>query len=451
MIEALLALQSVLLLGLYRTLNRTIGRIIALLYVFYMGAFTFLKPILLYYYDLYFPYSGNDPEAVTKLLTCSAIFLFVQYAGLKLMARGPLKAFGGSIFDFQGTSGRAVWLTVALLMAISFIGTAAKYHDPTYLLSFADSFEATNNLAGGGWYINYLSDLAFFAFLVLTGHYCFRMTLAKSLILLLVVLAFTFFWSRPAARTPALVALIAWLCTYFSKEQQARIRLPYLIAFGYILLVLLYVVNFLRSGNADGIDLSTAAFGSLFAAASDLSPVDSAVLIYRDFTPHDYMWFYYLAGALTPAVLIPSSIFPWKIPADKDGQLTQHFFPEGLDTTFFHEGGTATFTVPASGYADAGYFGVFVASVIYLLIFYWYVSVYRRGTPSSRFISCYFLVVHLVGFRLSVESVLISFYTALLLMGFSNTVAHLFTGRRVRTSIGAVRPHAPSTVSPLRR
>jgi hypothetical protein len=127
--------------------------------------------------------------------------------------------------------------------------------------------------------------------------------------------------------------------------------------------------------------------------------------------------------ALTPMVLIPSSIFPFKIPADKDSELTRMFFPEGVDTTFFHEGSNLTFTIPGSGFADAGYVGVFVSSLVYAILFCVYIWIYRRGSPSAKFIAAVYMLIHIVGYRLSVEALLMTFYSSFLFLGFARWLA----------------------------
>jgi hypothetical protein len=176
-------------------------------------------------------------------------------------------------------------------------------------------------------------------------------------------------------------------------------------------------------GNTEDIDISTAGFRAAIAAISDLSPVDSSVLLYSEMHNYDNTNFSQLVGALTPIVLIPSAILPIKIRADKDSVLTKMFFPEGVDTRFYHEGGTITFTVPGSGYADAGYFGVLVASVVYAVLFCVYIWIYRWGNPSAKFIAAVFMLAHIVGYRLSVESLLITFYTTLLFIGTARWLA----------------------------
>jgi hypothetical protein len=324
-------------------------------------------------------------------------------------------------------------------MAISFVGCTIKFGSPGYLLSAGDSFEATMKLAGGSWYIIYLAEILMYGLLMSVAYTYSKHTTWRSLLITLILLMVTYFWVKLTARTGLLVILIAWIGCFFSAKQQERINIFYLGSVGYVLLILLYIGNLVRLGSASNIDPEKALFGALFAAAADLSPIDNAVLLYSDMANHTSTYFVQLLGSITPLVLIPSSLFPFKIPADKDAELTRIFFPDGADTAFYHEGSTLTFTVPASGYADAGYFGLIVAAVIYVFLFCWYIRIFRYGSKSSRFIAAYLMLVHIVGYRLSIETLLISFYTSLFFFGFTKFMAFSF-GRRRRSISATLQP-----------
>lgn len=440
MIEILFGIHAVLLLLLYNLLKKKVGRVIALVFFGYMSAFTVLKPALLYYYGLYFPYSTNDPQAVQSLLTGTVIFLAVQYLGIKLLGNLSPSRFALRCYSFDAARPAGIMLAFVVLTAVSFVGCVIKFGSVGYLFAANDSFEATMKLAGGSWYITYIAEILVYGLLMFVGYTYWRYPAKRSFILMLVALLFTYFWAKMAARTGVLVILVAWIACFFSIRQQQKINIVYIGAFGYILLIFLYVGNLLRLGSTSEINLNTAVFGALFAAASDLSPVDNAVLLYSEMANHGSTYFVQLLGAITPLVLLPSSLFPFKLPADKDAELTRMFFPEGADTAFYHEGSTLTFTVPATGYADAGFFGVFVASTIYVLLFCWYIRIFRRGSRSARYIVSYLMLVHIVGFRLSIESLLISFYASLLFFGIVRALA---------MSLGRVKKQNAPTGSPV--
>jgi hypothetical protein len=423
-VEILFFLHAVVLLSLYRLLNRKVGRIIALVFLVYMFAFTILKPALMYYFDLYLPFSTNEYSAVVAMLFGSLLFLCVQYFAVRYFSgiRPPRQLI--QWFDFSRAKPLGIWLTFICLMVISFIGSAIKFADLGYMWSSSVStFDAAMNQADGSWYINYVAESLYYGAILVMAFYVSRMTPMKSLALLVFVLALTYVWARLAARTSVLVMFIAWLACSMSAVRQRSLSVIRIALFGYFLLVLLYVGNFVRLGSTADIDFARAGFGAAIAAASDLSPVDCSVLLYSDMHNYESTNFSQLIGSLTPLVLVPSALLPMKIRADKDSVLTKMFFPEGADTRFYHEGGTLTFTIPGSGYADAGYFGVLVASLVYALLFCVYIWIYRSGTESARFVATVYMLAHIVGYRLSVESLLATFYTTMLFVGAARWVA----------------------------
>jgi hypothetical protein len=427
-IEILFLLHAILLFNLYRLINRKVGRIVALVYLVYMFAFTILKPAMLYYFDFYLPFSTNEYSAVAAMLFGSLLFLCVQYLAVRYFSGYRPARQLIQWFDFSHATPRGVWLTFICFMVISYIGSVIKFADVGYMWSSSlSAFDAAMNQADGSWYINYVAESLFYGAILIMAFYVSRMTPARSLALLIFVLALTYLWVRLAARTSVLVMFIAWLASSLSAARQRSMSIIRIGLFGYFLLVLLYVGNFVRLGSTEDINFTKAAFGAALAAVSDLSPVDCSVLLYSDMHKYDSTDFSQLIGSLTPIVLIPSAILPIKIRADKDSVLTKMFFPEGADTAFYHEGATITFTVPGSGYADAGYFGVLVASCVYAFLFCVYIWIYRRGSESAKFVAVFYMLAHIVGYRLSVESLLATFYTTMLFIGTARWMALAFS------------------------
>jgi hypothetical protein len=426
-IEILFLLHLAMLFALFLLLQRKVGRIIALVFFVYMTAFTVMKPALLYYFDLYFPYSTNEYSAVVAMQWGSLLFLCILYIAVRFFSGYQPGRYLLHWFDVSAATPLAIWLTFIVFMGISFAGSVIKFADVGYLWSSANTFDATMEQANGSWYIVYVAESLLYGAILVMAFYCSRLPPAKSFALLIFILVVTSIWARLSARSGVLVLLIAWLSCSLSTARQRNLKLIYIGFFGYFLLVLLYVGNYARLGTLADIDVSTATLGAAVAAVTDLSPVDNSALLYSDMQNHEDTDFLPLAGAITPLVLIPSALLPIKIPADKDSQLTQMFFPGGIDTRFYREGGTLTFTVPGSGYADAGYVGVFVASVVYAAMFCIFVAIYRRGSPSAKFVAAVSLLVHIVGYRLSAESLLIAFYTTLLFMGGARLLALLLS------------------------
>jgi len=423
MIGTLLVLHLAVLALLFKQVEASVGRILGLVFLVYMLVFTVVKPALLYYYDLYLPYSTNDDSAVTSLLVGSLIFLVVQSLALRVLMPRPLSRHLRDCFDLSGATPRGVQVMFLVFMVVSFVGGVLRFHDVGYLWSGQSTFDATASLAGGSWYINYIAEMLVYGTTAATAYTYYRHRTFKSLLILIGLLALTYMWSKLVARTGVLVALIAWLSCYFSPARQRALNILYIAGFGYVLLILLYVGNFVRLGNIQDINPQTALFGAVVAAGADIAPVDNATLLYAEMDKHPSTDFVQLAGAATPLVLVPSSIFPFKIPPDKDSELNRIFFPEGADTAFYHEGSMLTFTVPASGYADAGFIGVAVSSLVYAVILCVYARIFRYGTASARYIAASYLLIHIVGYRLSVETMLMSFWSSFLFIGIARWIA----------------------------
>ena len=95
----------------------------------------------------------------------------------------------------------------------------------------------------------------------------------------------------------------------------------------------------------------------------------------------------------------------------------------GADPTFFHEGFTLTFTLPASGYADAFFFGTFMASLVYAALFCFFIRVFRYGSRSARYVAGFWLMILVAAYRLSIEAVLMTFWSSLLFVGVTRWIA----------------------------
>ncbi len=423
MIEALFA-ANVLMLGLlYLLLNEKAGRIIAIFYAVYMGAFIILKPALSYYFDLFYPFSTNAPEAVGRYLVGTLIFLAVQLAGIRYFSDRPPAPYAARWFDFDQATPRGLTIAFIVLMGISFVGCTLKFGTPAYLVSYVDTFTATMALAQGSYYLNFVAEMLVYGMLMAIAASYWRYSAGRSFLAAILIIALTFFWTKLSYRTTILVAILAWASCAISHRQQRRWGLVRLGLLGYFLLVILYVANFIRLGAVDRLGDRNMFLSAVTGAASDLVPVDDAIMLYQNFSSQNLTHFVYLLGAITPLGLVPPSLIPFKPRVDKDASLTDMYFPHGADQSFFHEAATLTFTVPASGYADAYYFGVLVASVLYVALFVWYLRIYRYGSKSSRYMAAYWLMFLVAGFRLSIESLMLAFYAGLLFVAVTRLIA----------------------------
>ncbi len=297
-------------------------------------------------------------------------------------------------------------------MALSYLAGVIKFGSATYLFHNLDAFAATMAVANGSFYLDTLSEILVYGFLMVVSCNYWKYPAGRSLLMMIGLLLITFLWTKMSNRTTLLVAILAWVACAMSFERQRRVGLFRFGLLGYFLLVLLYVVNYFRAGEISSVSSANIAFGAFTGAMADLVPVDDALLLYGTIDSHQLTHFVYLLGAITPFLLLPSALVPFKPRLDKDSTLTDIFFPHGADPTFFHEGSTLTFTIPASGYADAWFLGTFVASVVYVVLFCFYVKIFRYGSRSARYIAAFWLMILVAAYRLSVEAALLTFYSS---------------------------------------
>lgn len=412
MIEFLLILNLILLFLVYRLLMEKVGRIISVFYGVYTGAFVVLKPALAYYAGILYPFSTNSPEAMTRLLVGSLIFLVVQWWGVRFFTDKLPHTSVLRWFDFDHADARGVTLAFLALMALSYLACVIKFGSATYLFHYLDTFAATMAVANGSFYLNILSEILVYGLLMVVGRNYWKYPASRSFLMLIGMLLITFLWTKMANRTTILVAILAWVACAMSFKRQRDMGLFRFGLLGYFLLILLYVVNYFRLGQISSVSSGSIAFGAFTGALADLVPVDDALLLYGTIDSHQLTHFIYLLGAITPLLLLPSALVPFKPRLDKDSTLTDIFFPHGADQTFFHEGSTLTFTIPASGYADAWFLGTFVASVVYVALFCFYVKIFRYGSRSARYIAAFWLMIFVAAYRLSVEAALMTFYSS---------------------------------------
>lgn len=438
MVEALIALN---ILGLWitaNTIHTLLGRFVAVFFFVYIGVFCVIKPALMYYLEMVYPYSYGDQSAISRVLFGSLLFLLTNTVCLKWIAKKKPPALLTSVFDFSRFSSRAICLLYFCFALISFVGCVLRFKTVTYLWADVNSFEGIRDLADGAYYINFLADILLYAMIAAIAYQNGRFSKLHSFAIVVTLLAFTFFWTKIGTRTGILITLMTWASCVFTRVEQRRVNLLKIALFGYVLLIGNYVLNRLRLGLGGTIELDVALLGAALAFLSDTVPVDNAALLYTEMYKFPMLYFQKLIGALLPTVMIPSSIFPFKIPADKDAELTRMFFPDGADTSYFYEGSTLTFTIPASGYADAGFIGVIVASIVYGFLLSLLVSIASRGNQSVRFIGTFHVFGLIVGYRLSVESLIIFIYTAFAFFALAKIVAagsHLAFGKYERKRV----------------
>lgn len=431
MFVALSFLNAGLLVLFWIASRRLTGPYIASFFCFYYFFFFIFKP-----YGQVFWGVGVDPAS--EVLHYSIMY---QICGILLLSSLLLVRFWAytwrripfaRVFTFPAGKRKRYLLVFALFLFVSYVANVIRIGSPLYFLSSGDLFEKTVALTNGLWFVNVAALTAInCASLAWLSSIYDRYGKLASFGLLLVFVICIYAIGKPDSRTGLLVIFLAWLFSYpgiLKKGLGGFLQLSVVAVF---CLLFMLVYGLARTGSsaaekviANG-GISSVAEVAAISVFSDLRPADNALMLMEHFHYAPFWNFKYLAGASTPLCLVPSKIFPFKLPADKEQELTKTIFPNGVNPYIYHSGSTLTFTLPASGYTDFGWVGVVVACILYS-IFYMGMAFLREISPRTRLIGTYLLLNHIAQLRISIEGIFISFYVSLLFFG----IVRLVVGRR---------------------
>ena len=414
LVIGLAAIECLLLVMIYEAMSRRISSGLSILFCAYSAIFFIAKPLLAYFLELSASFAPNDFEAIWRYLVINIIFYCVLLVTTVVFFGKLPNRFGSFIFDYSEISISRLYVCLLGTFLISYIVNVIKFGSATYFLQRNDSFEATMALAEGSWYMNILAAVSTFSLTALVSRLYVRFPPVLSLIYIVVLLFLTYFISQPSSRTAFLTLILAWFFCYPRNVIKHRPSYISLALFGYCCLIFLYLGNFVRLGLTPELNAFTIFVSPVLGLLTDSLPADNALLLIRTFDTQPTTDFLYLLGAITPLVLVPSSILPIKLPANKDAILTNFCFPGGIDSAYGHAGSTETFTVTGSGYADAYFLGAAISSALYALVLIWYAQLARSENKSVKFVAAGALLIHIAAIRLSIESTLIQFYEFLL-------------------------------------
>lgn len=409
----ILSIVDMILLVCFVMVYRRFTHIIyPLFFAFYYFIFFLVRPYGQIFYQV--GLDASYPVMRYSIMFQIAGILFL--GTLLIMGMGVRSKFSTGLawpfaYPIQGQSGYL--LAFLLFFVVSYAANIVRFKDFLYPIHSADIFASEMSLANGSWFINILAGLSSAAALAWFSSIYSRISPWKSFLLLCLLLLLMIVIGKESARTSFMIPLLAWVFAYPGLIKKGLAGAIQLGIIGYLCLVFMMAYGILRAGRLDvlgGANVSTA----LLSAFNDTRPSDNALLVFDHFHSGNYMHFKYLAGAVTPACLIPSKLVPFRPSANKDEQLTNEVFPNGIDTTYYHEGSTLTFTVPVSGYADAGWIGLIVSSVLYGAVYLFFARLYSVHS-STRFLASYFLLGHITSLRLSTETCFVNLYTWLMI------------------------------------
>lgn len=413
--------------------RRLTGPYIASFFAFYYFFFFLFKPYGQVYFGL-----GVDPSAevlhYSIMYQICGIILLTSLLLVRTWSRTWRHVPFARVFTFPVGTRKSYLRAFIIFLLVSYVGNVIRIGSPFYFLSSADLFAKTVALTNGLWFINVaaLTAITCVSLAWLSTIYVRHGKMA-SFGILLVFMVLIYAIGKPDSRTGLLVIFLTWLFSYpgILKKGIAGLLQMAVVAVLCIVFMLFYGLARTGSSAAEKVvansSISSMAEVAAISVFSDLRPADNALMLMEHFHYAPFWHFQYLVGAGTPLCLVPSKIFPFKLPADKEQELTNVIFPNGVNPLIYHAGSTLTFTLPASGYTDFGWAGVVVACILYS-IFYMGMAFLREISPQSRLIGTYLLLNHIAQLRISIEGIFISFYVSLLFFG----IVRLVVGRHDR-------------------
>lgn len=420
----LLSLINVALLVVFVNLYKKFtSAFVPVFFAFYYFLFFIIRP----YGQVFFQVGLDDTYRIVKysiMYQISGILFLLTMilVGMWAKPRWQTKVKGAWLFSFPPKNHSGYLLAFAIFFSISYGVNVFREKSFLYPFESGDIFAAEMALAHGEWFLNILAASVTVATLAWYSTVYYRVSKRASLLLLIPALLIIMQIGRDSARTIILVVFLSWVFCYPNVVKKSIGGMLQLMIVGCCCIVLLVVLGKARTNSSA--PLSGEINLVLLSAFGETRPADNALLVFDHYSSRNFQDFRYLAGAITPLCLVPSKLLPLKPESNKDEQLTNAIFPLGIDLTYYHEGSTLTFTVPASGYADFGWIGVVVASFLYSLIYLYYAAL-GRGDSGNKFISTYLLLTHIAAMRLSIETCFVGLYTAMLFYGLFKCISRI--------------------------
>lgn len=349
---------------------------------------------------------NTEPEIDVYLL-CGFIFNLVFYiTTIYLVKRENIISCVANAISIHYYRPKNLMYVLLLFVLISYSFTALKFHDVLYPFHKKDSFEAMMGLVHGRWFVNVLSTIVIYPFLLVLATKMREKILPSFGYLTLFMLVY-YFIAAPSTRTWA-VALV--LTYYFYIEDKLKNKLFLFIVMVSVSVGLMFVLNYFRQGLDLGGAVHMTLSESLTSLLLNFLQFENSLILIDYFENHAWLYFKYLWGALTPLVLIPSALLPIKPAADKEAYLTDLVFGNKLNLLYYKENSTLTYSLPISSYADLGYIGVVVGAVIFAMICSVVLKTIVQNKTPMKFVYINIFISMSASYRLGVEGAMTSFY-----------------------------------------
>ena len=358
-------------------------------------------------------YGVKHPEEyIIKYLASGFFFIifytlgFIYYSSLK---SGAVTNSTLMLLNYPEKISSSTTLLIFTWALLSYIVGFARTDSLTYFLEHHNSFAQMMSLAKGSFYLVFMTSGLVYGILIILMIEINRKSynFLKAILLTLILSSIHFYLSTPATRTWFILLFISVSFFYFGSDITSNFKKWMGLATVAILsMPTLIILNYIRQG----LTISNANF-SISNFLLNFAQYENALDFFAKVNSHiDYLYFKFLAAALSPISFIPSAILPFIKPrSDKEAYITEQLFGNSLDLTFYQEGSTLTYTMPVSGYADFGYIGVMVTGMLYGILIAWLHRLYI-SSETSKLPVLYMTVFSSTAIRFGLEGVVLVFY-----------------------------------------
>lgn len=364
----------------------------------------------------------NDLKNIHIIIFSNFIFsiiLMISFIIMNFLFRESINIY---TYDIIKIRSKKLLLPFIVLFTITYMLNSYIFSNPLYFIIQNNAFESTQNLKRGGWFILVAAG-AFYYFYLL---YLFKVlnenktypiiNVIISSVALMIIMQYS---SRTAILLPILVSIIF----FYEYKKRLLIHIFNLkwLCLGFLSLSSLVILDKVRQGLPIDTGLLSIIFSTdlLQTLLGSFLQLENGLVLVDYFNKHDFLGLQNFFLVLSGYSLLPSFALPFdKIDTGVEAILTTILFGENLNPVFYQPNSTLTFSIPFTGYAEYGYVGVVLHSIMYSFLLSFSIIRYKKET----FLSLVYLMFSLqtiLAYRLSIEAVINSLYVYIFFISFT--------------------------------
>ncbi len=306
-----------------------------------------------------------------------------------------------------------------IFFVISYLSLAHMDGSFFYFFKHYNQFQEVQRIKKGGWVFVVLSSCYLYPFILLVSRLSKGPNSAIQLTFLLVAfIASSIFIFKTQDRSELIIyILILFIARMNEKNLHPRFRLRSFVSMFVLLMLMLYVLiigNQWRMGVLSFLPSKSILIQFVPNMLTNFLQVENDLALIHFFSIHQYIGYKYLGLVASGYALLPSILLPFhKINTGLEHILTLKIFGETLPP-MYSPNSTLTFTIPFTGYAEGGFIGAAISSIIYSIFLSLAGLTYKLSNGINRIFFNFVLLNIIIGFRLSLESIIILLYVNLM-------------------------------------